>query len=83
MVNVEINVENPQKSPFKTLEKLVKLKHIFLFNVYKINIQHFFHTFSPDFSTMNSPLFFPNLFHYSTPPTITTTKYYKLVKERS
>lgn len=75
MVNkVENYVEKPIKNVFKTFEKLGKLNKKILSIVYKTSVHQLFLNLSTNFYTTNSPLSLTNLFHYSTYPTIITTK---------
>lgn len=77
MVNVEIKVENTRKTLRKTLENFEKIHPKNFLIVYKLNICRLFQIFLTNFSTIFSPQSPPNLFHYSTAPTTTTTKYIK------
>ena len=72
--NVENYVEKPIKNVFKTFGKLGKLSKKFLSNVYKTSIHQLFQILSTNFYTTRHSLFIINLFHYSTHPTIITTK---------
>lgn len=77
MVNkkVEKDVEKTLKTLFKNMENFGKLQPKKLFTVYKISFHQLFPYFSTIFYTTPPSLFYTNIFHYSTSPTITTTKY--------
>ena len=75
MVNVDILCKTLFNTPCKSTVKICAKKIKKLFNVQNLTYSHTFPFLSTTFNTAFPYLLLTNLFHYSTYPTITTTKY--------